>query len=238
MLAQVLAILVPIIFSIVLRNSLEHDNMLLDKFGNTTSRVLLVTAHPDDETMFFAPTLLGLLKHPKEAVEIYSLCLSTGDADGLGLTRPRELARALDILGVDEGKHWIVDHPDLKDDITATWDPQVIADVVAPYISQNSITTFQGPMAPVLAKYDIALQHIWHTAYVYFLGSPKEEVPHMPVFVSSISDYRVALHAMYEHWSQLVWFRWLYVGASRYMWVNEWAQVVAPKQIAGGSNRQ
>ena len=105
-------------------------------------------------------------------------------------------------------------------------------------ISLPKFAKFQGPLAPVLAKYDIALQHIWRTAYVYLLGSPKEEVPHMPVFVSSISDYIVALHAMYEHWSQLVWFRWLYVGASRYMWVNEWAQVVAPKQVPEDSNRR
>ncbi|KZP25025.1 LmbE-like protein [Athelia psychrophila] len=285
MLLQSLAILVPLIFSVVLRNSLEHDNVLIDNFGHKTpSRVLLVTAHPDDETMFFAPTLLGLLSHPKEVVEVYSLCLSTGDADGLGLTRPNELARALGVLGVDDDKHWVANHPNLKDNFTATWDPQVIAAVVEPYISQNAITTiltfdqggisghpnhasiqqgiirlihspersgfsptptprlftlislpafgkYQGPLAPLLAKYDLALQHLWHTTYTFFLGLPKDstEAPHMPVFVSSIRDYRVALRAMYEHWSQLVWFRWLYVGASRYMWVNEWVEVVAPR---------
>jgi N-acetylglucosaminylphosphatidylinositol deacetylase len=47
----------------------------------------------------------------------------------------------------------------------------------------------------------------------------------MPVFVAGIYDYLTALRAMREHWSQLVWFRWLNVLFSRYMWVNEWAEV-------------
>lgn len=39
------------------------------------SRALLVIAHPDDEAMFFAPTLLGLarLRHP-----VFLLCFSAG----------------------------------------------------------------------------------------------------------------------------------------------------------------
>lgn len=69
------------------------------------SNVLLLTAHPDDEAMFFAPTLLGLRNN------IFSLCLSVGNADGLGETRKEELVASLDVLGVQEGKRWVVDHP-------------------------------------------------------------------------------------------------------------------------------
>ena len=38
------------------------------------SRVLLVTAHPDDECMFFAPSLISLAK----TSDVFVLCLSTG----------------------------------------------------------------------------------------------------------------------------------------------------------------
>ena len=43
---------------------------------STPSNVLIVTAHPDDECMFFSPTILSLsrLGH-----KIYLLCLSTGE---------------------------------------------------------------------------------------------------------------------------------------------------------------
>lgn len=83
------------------------------------SNVLLLTAHPDDECMFFAPTILSLTKHhhlehgdgEKKPLNVFSLALSVGDAEGLGDTRREELGRSLDVLGVGEGKRWVVDHP-------------------------------------------------------------------------------------------------------------------------------
>lgn len=40
------------------------------------NRVLIVTAHPDDESMFFGPTILSLAKRPN--CQLYLLCLSNG----------------------------------------------------------------------------------------------------------------------------------------------------------------
>lgn len=87
-------------------------------------RVLLLTAHPDDECMFFAPTLLGLtqarnggeepqriIEKQKTPADVFSLCLSSGDADGLGETRKAELERSLDVLGVERGRRWALDEP-------------------------------------------------------------------------------------------------------------------------------
>lgn len=45
-------------------------------------------------------------------------------------------------------------------------------------------------------------------------------------FLSSYREYWTALKAMRQHRSQLVWFRWLYVAFSRYMWVNEWEEIL------------
>ena len=73
------------------------------------SNVLLLTAHPDDECMFFAPTLLALSR--EERVNVFSLCLSVGNADGLGQTRRHELARSLNVLGVSQNRRWVVDIP-------------------------------------------------------------------------------------------------------------------------------
>lgn len=93
-------------------------------------RVLLLTAHPDDECMFFAPTLLTLSKDVSEkstspdmlerdgrelgletSADVYSLCLSSGDADGLGETRKRELNGSLDVLGVPPSRRRVLDEP-------------------------------------------------------------------------------------------------------------------------------
>jgi len=105
-----------------------------------TSRILLLTAHPDDECLFFAPTLLALQEDPSRP-EIYSLTMSVGNADGLGETRKEELSRSLDVLRIDQDRRWVVDHPMLQDNITMEWDPSVISVVIAPYVVKNHITT-------------------------------------------------------------------------------------------------
>lgn len=52
---------------------------------------VVLTAHPDDESMFFVPTILSLL----DAGEIVCvLCLTTGNYDGLGKVRSSELISA------------------------------------------------------------------------------------------------------------------------------------------------
>lgn len=45
------------------------------RFSPSSDRVLLVVAHPDDESMFFAPLLLSLRR---AEVPVFVLCLSTG----------------------------------------------------------------------------------------------------------------------------------------------------------------
>lgn len=47
--------------------------------------VLFVVAHPDDESMFFTPMISQITKDPRYSV--FLLCLSTGNADGLGNRR-------------------------------------------------------------------------------------------------------------------------------------------------------
>jgi N-acetylglucosaminylphosphatidylinositol deacetylase len=55
--------------------------------------------------------------------------------------------------------------------------------------------------------------------------APHQHRPLMPVFIAGFQQYKMAFQAMLAHKSQLVWFRWLYLLFSRYMWVNEWVQL-------------
>lgn len=109
------------------------SNDLLRITEHGSARVLLLTAHPDDEAMFFSPTLLALKDAPIRASEVqtdaseqvffstedlptsrskvFSLCLSTGNAEGLGSVRTAELSQSLDLLGLDADKRWVVDNP-------------------------------------------------------------------------------------------------------------------------------
>lgn len=48
--------------------------------------IVLLIAHPDDEAMFFAPTILGLLK-PELGNHLKILCLSSGTSNNLSSTQ-------------------------------------------------------------------------------------------------------------------------------------------------------
>lgn len=49
----------------------------------------------------------------------------------------------------------------------------------------------------------------------------------MPVFVSDFWGYEKALESMQAHKSQLVWFRYLNVAFSKYLWVNAYVELQA-----------
>ncbi|KAI0696846.1 putative deacetylase LmbE-like domain-containing protein [Cytidiella melzeri] len=246
--------------------------------------ILLLTAHPDDECMFFSPTILAirhLVEYPNgppmlnREPRLHSMCLSVGNADGLGDVRRNELSTSLEVLGILKDRRRLVDIPELQDDISSSWDESVIAQVLEPYVIQNNITdimtfdsrgisdhpnhkslprgvlhlisTFQqkhpntptprlftllshtladkyiGPLAPLLAKFDILAGGLLQR-----YGFVSQSTSGLPVFVAGVHEYRQAFGAMMQHKSQLVWFRWLYMLFSRYMWVNEWVELVPP----------
>ncbi|XP_019194812.1 PREDICTED: probable N-acetylglucosaminyl-phosphatidylinositol de-N-acetylase [Ipomoea nil] len=83
----------------VLHESLSGSKAtFLDDGGVSLKRnVLLVIAHPDDESMFFAPTINYLTS---KGHTVHILCMSTGNADGMGDTRKQELYLAAATLKV------------------------------------------------------------------------------------------------------------------------------------------
>jgi N-acetylglucosaminylphosphatidylinositol deacetylase len=126
--SYVILALVPVLVSLLLQPlHVPHPFLLESNTAHyTPPRILLLTAHPDDETFFFGPTLTSLIPSLSAPVsassgekashtvaptfpQVYSLCLSVGNAEGVGDVRRRELGDSFDILGVDEDKRWILD---------------------------------------------------------------------------------------------------------------------------------
>ncbi|KAG6888290.1 hypothetical protein C0992_008932 [Termitomyces sp. T32_za158] len=219
--------------------------------------------------MFFAPTLRALVR---AETPVYSLCLSAGNADGLGAIRKEELAHSLEVLNIPPHRRWVVDHPDLQDNFTARWNADTIASVLQPYVQSNNIemiltfdadgisghpnhcslpdgvarlpsppksytlltrpihAKYLGVLAPLLAKLSLYQDRIRiypavSQPFNQLLHLATRTSPPQHVIVSGIYDYFTALQAMRAHASQLVWFRWLYVLFSRYMWVNELVEI-------------
>ncbi|KAL1673051.1 putative deacetylase LmbE-like domain-containing protein [Schizophyllum commune] len=271
--ASFIVLVVALLFRALSGPAELNTDTLYDTNGVGDARVLLVTAHPDDEAMFFAPTLLALAA---KDVSVYSLCLSVGNADGLGDVRRREFGESLDALGVPEKRRWVLDDPALQDNLTAIWDADVIARTVLPYVAESAITTIltfdregvsqhpnhrsirEGirtllsssdaddldtsptslaihPRFFTLVTVPLASKYLGVIASATRDGTTTKDVgsnptrtpsaPVIPAFISGWAEYKTAVRAMLRHKSQMVWFRWLYVAFSRYMWVNEWFEV-------------
>ncbi|KAK3380457.1 putative deacetylase LmbE-like domain-containing protein [Lasiosphaeria ovina] len=115
-------------------------------------RICLLIAHPDDEAMFFAPTVLALAR-PETGNHVKILCLSSGDADGLGETRKRELAKSGLTLGLRKADDvFVVEKPEFPDSMTATWDATAISSLLcaafAPQLSRSR-DSGTAPMASI-----------------------------------------------------------------------------------------
>lgn len=99
--------------------------------------VLLVIAHPDDESMFFSPTLLSLASLGHYHVRL--LCLSTGNVEGLGGLRKQELLSACSFLKVPMENVEVLDNPALQDGHNVIWSQDLIARILKDVVSMHKI---------------------------------------------------------------------------------------------------
>eukprot|EP01057_Protomagalhaensia_wolfi_P000992 Protomagalhaensia_wolfi_Nauph_80__991@NODE_1571_length_1462_cov_1635_486297_g1217_i0_p1_GENE_NODE_1571_length_1462_cov_1635_486297_g1217_i0NODE_1571_length_1462_cov_1635_486297_g1217_i0_p1_ORF_typecomplete_len246_score23_48PIGL/PF02585_17/9_5e31_NODE_1571_length_1462_cov_1635_486297_g1217_i052738 len=103
-------------------------------------RVLLVAAHPDDETMFFSPVLNHLRNTlAKPAQQIHLLCASTGNAMGLGKVRCKELVKAAGVYGISPDSLTILDEPGLQDGMDQAWDRHLLSHTIRETVQRHNI---------------------------------------------------------------------------------------------------
>ena len=62
--------------AIVIYNALRRYGRIGMPLDGQRGRVLIVIAHPDDECMFFAPTVLALTRSGQH--DVFLLCVSSG----------------------------------------------------------------------------------------------------------------------------------------------------------------
>ncbi|XP_066221051.1 N-acetylglucosaminyl-phosphatidylinositol de-N-acetylase isoform X3 [Saccopteryx leptura] len=207
------------------------------------SRTLLVIAHPDDEAMFFAPTLLGLARRRHR---VFLLCFSAGNYYNQGETRKKELVQSCDVLGIPPSSVMIIDSRDFPDDPGVQWDTEHVARVLLRHIEEhdiNLVVTFDAGGVSGHSNH-VALYVAARTLhserklpegctvltlqsvnvlrkYLSLLDLPFSLLRARDVlFVLGSEEAARAKRAMSCHRSQLLWFRRLYVLFSRYMRIN------------------
>jgi len=191
--------------------------------------VLLVTAHPDDESMFFLPTIVSLAG----SHSLHLLCLSTGNADGLGRVREKELQRAGTLLRFTHTT--ALDDLRLQDGMTTQWDAAVVAEVVQSYVSEHSISTVitfdaqgvsghinhravQNGLKRITTVKKFELQSTGLLRKYMGIADLMQSLGEDILFVNV--SLGLAWRAMATHHSQFVWYRKLFVIFSRYGYIN------------------
>ena len=103
-------------------------------------------------------------------------------------------------------------------------------------VSAPIFTKYIGVGAVALAKIEFLVYHGLKTLQDFLAYNTSYWIPTQltstiisnandPLFISGFAEYLTSLSAMLSHHSQMVWFRWLYIGWSRYMWINTWEEI-------------
>lgn len=241
------------------------------------SHIVLITAHPDDESMFFTPSLTELSKGNYNN-KIHLICLSNGGYEGLGNIRERELHNAAKLLSIET-----VRVLDFKDDLKVYWDTDEIKEsideelrslkkqygikskreIVFLTFDEDGVSGHPNHMSIHKAAKEYAqAKHI----RAYYLKSWNLFVKYSNLFITSIelacrwltksetiraklANYNIDLSQIlllgenhsqsiriysdlnslflnfstmtWSHYSQIVWFRWIWIFSSKYMNSNE-----------------
>ncbi|KAH6674729.1 phosphatidylinositol glycan class L [Halenospora varia] len=232
--------------------------------------ICLLIAHPDDEAMFFSPTIVALTApHLNNQFEL--LCLCSGKDPALREKRKKELYKSAAILGVRTFALVSIGNDDrFPDDMNIMWDPNLVASVLPKVFVKthddstrelcldvlitfdNQGVSFQGnhrslyhgalhwlksigQMADNTTLYSLTTTNIYRK-YISLFDAPitiasallsraKPGIGRLPdqlVFLSSFSGYLKAQQAMENgHQNQMLWFRYWWVGLSRYIGIND-----------------
>jgi N-acetylglucosaminylphosphatidylinositol deacetylase len=132
----------------------QIDRIVKKKQDEKERNIGIVIAHPDDEAMFMTPTLISLSNQAD--IRVYLICLSTGNANGIGKQRVKELAKSCKALSISNAEEIdeitrpsdlantnkniiIVDHSELQDGMKTKWNTKIISEFVSAFVKRYEI---------------------------------------------------------------------------------------------------
>eukprot|EP00536_Pseudo-nitzschia_multiseries_P007268 jgi/Psemu1/195114/e_gw1.167.124.1 len=195
---------------------------------------VIVFAHPDDESMFFLPTIRSLVDAGET---VWFLCLTTGNYDGLGKIREKELEKVGKLLGVS--RVIVIVATSIRDSLWSNFQQPcrsneptnrfvlITFDELGVSGHVNHIDTYLGKNQP---HQEHILLEVWHLqSERNILRKYAPLLSWIFVVSSNNSSIRIfRMHnpilnwkAMATHHSQFVWYRRLFVVFSCYTYCNK-----------------
>lgn len=229
----------------ILNSSRSQSNAAFLTTGDKKN-VLLVIAHPDDESMFFSPTINYLTSRRHN---LHILCMSNGNADGMGNIRKDELHRACAVLKIPLEQVKVLDLVDFQDGFDKLWNHKSLAKIV-----EEEVVNWSIDLIITFDNYGVSghcnHRDVHHGIWSYLNGTSERNIEAWELMTTNIlrkysgpldiwlsilstTQYRrgqvhcllnehpkKSFLAMSQHHSQWVWFRKLFVSFSSYTYVN------------------
>lgn len=117
---------------IIFLKSAQNKKKVLEKQKNTKKTILILTAHPDDESMFFLPTILNL---QEKGYKIKLLCFSNGNS----AKREAELKKVDNYLKLEKTQILDLREKGVKDGMKENWDKKIIFENLEKFLKEDKI---------------------------------------------------------------------------------------------------
>ncbi|XP_050543547.1 N-acetylglucosaminyl-phosphatidylinositol de-N-acetylase isoform X2 [Daktulosphaira vitifoliae] len=208
---------------------------------------LRTSPHPDDECMFFGPTIKELTKNSN--VQVYLMCLSDGNYEGKGTIRISELYKSCKILGMKEENILVCKNGNFLDNPNVYWETTILADKISEHAEKlgvDILLTFDNYgvsghrnhisiyMAFVYLMYNKTLPNECCFYTLDSVNIVRKYIKCLDNLFNDQTDLKYMLlpteqdsinKAMQAHSSQYVWFRKLFMRFSRYKIVNTYTEI-------------
>lgn len=214
----------------------------------TNSSISLLIAHPDDEAMFFGPTL-SKLSLPEYNNNVTIICFSSGNFDGIGHVRKQELLASAQQFNVPASNVRLIDDPQrFPDSQEIHWNTTILASEISSLLSpETKILTFDrggvsghnnhrsiyeasqlekattGRELFVLRSLPTWRKYLFVAdGLISYISSRANPDQSSILILSTRQEATAAQTAMITaHKSQMRWFRYGWIYLSRYMVVND-----------------
>lgn len=211
------------------------------------SIILLIIAHPDDEALFFGPFLC---KCQDSRAIVHILCLSDGDYQGLGVIRQKELYESAKIFGITRERVHIIKHELIEDGMDNDWPIEIASSIIKSYVENicpdvvatfdeygvsghpNHIATFKSVeylfqssgFKPRRSCLLITLESVSTTRKFLSAADYCLSLFNHDILIFQFAVLKV-FQAMWAHYSQFVWYRFLFIMFSRYSFINTFKKI-------------
>eukprot|EP01080_Neovahlkampfia_damariscottae_P007185 gene7185-11497_t len=229
-----------ILFYIVYFKKVEkQDDQEIKAFLKEKKNIGIIIAHPDDESMFFTPTITSISKY----TNLHLLCLSSGNFDGIGETRKKELEKSSTYLNFKSFK--IIEDDSLQDGMKNHWKKEIISSEIEKFQKEhdvdmiisfddygvsghpNHINTYKGTFEFLkknpeiigfkLTSCSIYRKYIGLFDVIIWFFYENENDNNYTFFSPLIFN---GYNSMSKYQSQFIWFRKLFILFSKYSYVN------------------